>query len=84
MTKVDPSEYEPQVVELPEKFDQETEENKEDATSKGIDDSNSNAPSRSDSVNSANDCPPVMDKSSKWLLKLQTMRKQFSSLPTDY
>ena len=83
VTSVDPSEYEPQVVELSEQLIQECEEDDhlEETAEEEKDKSSSVvaaiAPPKTDVA------PPVVNKNARWLSKLQKLRQQFTTAPKD-
>ena len=89
-TTVDPSEYEPQVVELSEQLIQDMSPNEDESRKIGRrqEDSNLEGGEREDKDKPADG--PTKDSSSgaasknaRWLSKLQKLRQQFVTPPTD-
>ena len=80
---VDPSEYEPQVVELSEQLIQESEEDgRLEETAEGRKDKSNSV--TTGIVSSTTDvAAPVVSKNARWLSKLQKLRQQFTTPPKD-
>ena len=89
VTSVDPSEYEPQVVELSDQLIQDTSPDGEDSEGR-----QKESPREGERGQTSSDVPKddksgkdgslaVASKNVRWLSKLQKLRQQFSSPPTD-
>lgn len=89
VTSVDPSEYEPQVVELSDQLIQDTSpdednEGREKQNEREKEHKNSDVPKDDGSSrNSKDSSSAVVNKNARWLSKLQKLRQQFSTPPTD-
>jgi hypothetical protein len=86
VTSVDPSEYEPQVVELSDQLIQDTspDEDNEGQQKREKERKSSDVPKdEGGSRNSKDSSSAVVNKNARWLSKLQKLRQQFSTPPTD-
>ena len=87
VTSVDPSEYEPQVVELSDQLIQDTSPNEDDER-KQNESHKKEREQRSGDVSKDDDSKKdsssaVANKNARWLSKLQKLRQQFTTPPTD-
>ena len=84
VTSVDPSEYEPQVVELSDQLIQDAspdDDNKEQQ--KQNERETDHTVPKDDGTSRKDSSSAVVNKNARWLSKLQKLRQQFSTPPTD-
>lgn len=87
VTSVDPSEYEPQVVELSDQLIQDTSPDKDnegrqrESHQKEREQRSSDVPKDNGSRKDSNSA--LANKNARWLSKLQKLRQQFTTPPTD-
>lgn len=83
VTSVDPSEYEPQVVELSEQLIQDSSPMEEEVKEKREREEKSDDVLKDNGSTKDSAVTAVPSKNARWLSKLQKLRQQFSTPPAD-